>query len=400
MPLATPASAQPCPTRQAQAPDPYRPWVPRVAAMAWTLASLLPASLSAATLRVGPGGLATIAEAARLAQDGDVVEIFAGTYPGDVAVWHQRQLTIRGVGGQPELVAQGQSAEDKAIWVIRDGDFTIEGIAFRGARVPNGNGAGIRFEKGRLAIRNCRFEDNEMGILTGNDPQSVLVIHDSEFAHAPQGPEHPLKHLLYVGHIARVEVRGSHFHQGYIAHLVKSRARESDLRYNLVWDGPGGRASYEMDFPNGGVVTLIGNVVGQSATTANPALISFGAEGPGWPEHRLTLVHNTLVNQAGAHAHFTRVWTEKLGPVATAFHNNLLVGPGIAEGAPPGEITHHPLSILTDPQALDFHPAPGLAPVPPPPGALTPQEAFAQPLGRRPLAPPRHWRPGAFQIPR
>lgn len=384
MPSFAPASPRPDSTPRAKG-----------AALAWTLASLLPASLPAATLQVGPGGLATIAEAARLAQDGDVVEIFAGTYRGDVAVWRQRRLTIRGVGGLAELLADGQSAEDKAIWVIRDGDFTIEDIAFRGARVPNGNGAGIRFEKGRLAIRNCRFEDNEMGILTGNDPESVLVIHDSEFAHAPRGAERPLKHLLYAGHIARLEVRGSRFHDGYIAHLLKSRARESNLRYNLVWDGPTGSASYEMDFPNGGVVTLIGNLVGQNAATANPALISFGAEGPGWPEHRLTLAHNTLINQAGPAAHFTRVWTEKLGPVATAFHNNLLVGPGLLEGAPAAEARHW--GGVRDLPGLDFRPAPGLAKAPPPPRELAPTAQFTLPLGTRPLAPPRRWRPGAIQ---
>lgn len=351
----------------------------------------------AATLAVGPGGLATIAEAARLARDGDTVEIAPGSYRGDVAVWQQKRLTIRGVGGQPELIADGQSAEDKAIWVIRDGDFTIDNIAFRGARVPNGNGAGIRFEKGTLALTRCRFTDNEMGLLTGNDPDSRLFIADSEFAHAPRGAEHPLKHLLYVGHIARVEVRGSDFHDGFVAHLVKSRARESDLRYNLVVDGPTGSASYEMDFPNGGLVTLVGNIVGQSAATANQTLISFGAEGSAWPEHRLTLVHNTLINDASPAARFTRIWTEKLGPVATDFHNNLLVGPGILEGPAPEQAGAAVSGTLANPRGLDFRPAQGTRPVAPPPTDLTPTAEFAHPLGTRPLAPPRHWRPGAVQ---
>lgn len=350
-----------------------------------------------ATLRVGPGGLATIAEATRLAGDGDVVEIAAGTYRGDVAVWLQKRLTIRGVGGRPELVADGNNAEGKAIWVIRDGDFEVDNIAFRGARAAPGNGAGIRFEKGRLTVRHCLFEDNEMGILTGNDPDSRLSIEDSEFAHAPQGPEHPLKHLLYVGHIARVDIRGSRFHDGYVAHLVKSRARESDLRYNLVWDGPAGSASYEMDFPNGGVVTLVGNLVGQSPATSNPVLISFGAEGSAWPEHRLTVVHNTLSNDAGPAAHFLRVWSDKLGPVSSQVSNNLLVGPGALEGAR-GDITEgNRAGRLRDPAALDFRPARGTASVRPPPADLAPQAEFDPPLGTRPLATPRRWLPGALQ---
>src|SRR5574337_879295 len=354
----------------------------------------LPAA-QAANLHVGPGGLATIAEAARLARDGDVVEIAAGTYRRDVAVWLQRRLTLRGVGGQPELVADGEDAEGKAIWVIRNGDFTVENIAFRGARVPAGNGAGIRFEKGVLAVRNCRFEDNEMGLLTGNDPESRLSIENSEFAHAPRGAEHPLKHLLYVGHIARVDIRGSRFHDGFVAHLVKSRARESDLRYNLVWDGPTGSASYEMDFPNGGVVTLIGNIVGQSAATSNPALISFGAEGSGWPEHRLTLSHNTLSSEAGPNAHFTRVWTEKLGPVRTRLVNNLLVGPGLLEGgdASGGNVS----GALVNPQGMDFRPGPAIPSVAAPPAALAPKAEFTLPVGTRPLRPPRRWLPGALQ---
>jgi len=359
------------------------------------LALILSSAADAATLRVGPGGLATIAEAAGVAKDGDVVEIAAGTYRGDVAVWQQRRLVIRGVGGQAELVADGASAEEKAIWVIRNGDFSVSNIAFRGARVPNGNGAGIRFERGRLTIRRCRFEDNEMGILTGNDPDARLFIVDSEFAHAPRGAEHPLKHLLYVGRIARVEIRGSRFHDGYVAHLVKSRARESDLRYNLVWDGPTGSASYEMDFPNGGVVTLIGNIVGQSAATSNTTLIAFGAEGSAWPEHRLTMSHNTLSNEAGPWAHFTRVWTEKLGEVPTRLINNLLVGPGILQGgdAAGGNVT----GALVSPADMDFRPVPGTEPVPPAPEGLAPQAQFTPPLGARPMRPPPRWLPGALQ---
>jgi hypothetical protein len=365
----------------------------RMALMLMALASL--PSAEAATLRVGPGGLATVAEAARLAKDGDVVEIAAGTYRGDVAVWTQRRLTLRGAGGEAELVADGASAEGKAIWVMRNGDFTITDIAFRGARVASGNGAGIRLEKGRLAIRRCRFEDNEMGILTGNDPDARLSIEDSEFAHAPRGAEHPLKHLLYVGRIARVDIRGSRFHDGYVAHLVKSRARESDLRYNLVWDGPTGSASYEMDFPNGGVVTLIGNIVGQSAATSNPTLISFGAEGSAWPEHRLTLSHNTLSSEAGPAAHFTRVWTEKLGTVPTLFVNNLLVGPGTLEGGEAGK--GNVSGALVSPQDLDFRPTPDTGVVAPSPADLAPKAQFAPPLGTRPLRPPRRWLPGALQ---
>ena len=152
--------------------DPRRARVGGDAARTYALTLLLLSAASAAcaaTLTVSPNGpIATIAQAARVARDDDIVEIAAGTYRGDVAVWRQKRLTIRGIGGTPVLSAKGQIAEGKAIWVIRDGDFTIENVAFEGARAPARNGAGIRFERGRLAVRRCRFTDNENGILTGN----------------------------------------------------------------------------------------------------------------------------------------------------------------------------------------------------------------------------------------
>ena len=110
----------------------------------------------AAIVTVGQSpGVASIADAARLARDGDVVEIPAGEYQGDVAVWMQKRLTIRGIGKTPVLKAAGRIAEGKAIFVFRDGEFVVENLSFEGARAPDRNGAGIRFERGRLTVRRC-----------------------------------------------------------------------------------------------------------------------------------------------------------------------------------------------------------------------------------------------------
>ena len=100
----------------------------------------------AATLLVGPGeSIRTVAEASRTARDGDTIAIGPGTYTRDVAVWTQKRLTIRGVGAAPVMAAEGAVAEGKAIWVIRDGDYTVENITFTGVRAADLNGAGIRF---------------------------------------------------------------------------------------------------------------------------------------------------------------------------------------------------------------------------------------------------------------
>ncbi|WP_126445744.1 right-handed parallel beta-helix repeat-containing protein [Sulfuricystis multivorans] len=278
--------------------------------LALFLALTLPSAL-ADTLRVGPHErLTRIAEAARLAKDGDTVEILPGEYRGDVAVWLQKRLTVRGIGQRPVLIADGSSAEGKAIWVIRNGEFHLENLEFRGSRVPAGNGAAIRFEGGRLTVRDCAFIDNQMGILTSNDGVSELVIEHSRFADAPH-QMHSLPHLLYVGRIARVEIRHSRFENGFRGHLVKSRARQSLLHDNQIVDGSSGEASYEIDLPNGGIATITGNTVAQSAKTQNPVLISYGAEGDVWPDNALTLRHNVLISDVLPGGWFLRVHGDK-----------------------------------------------------------------------------------------
>jgi hypothetical protein len=303
-----------------------------------TLHPLLPALLLAAlfpaayadTLRVGPGEKITrIAEAARLARDGDTVEILPGEYRGDVAVWQQKQLVIRGIGQRPVLVADGRSAEGKAIWVIRDGDIRIENIEFRGARVADKNGAGIRFERGKLSVRDCAFIDNQNAILTGNDPASELTIENSRFADAPRQTD-TLPHLLYIGRIGRISITGSRFENGYRGHLIKSRARRSDIIDSHIVDGPEGEASYEIDLPNGGIARITGNTIGQSARTQNPILISYGAEGSVWQENELTLDGNTLINDHLPAGWFLRVHADNFPtPPKVRVANNRTVGLGI-----------------------------------------------------------------------
>lgn len=306
---------------------------------------LLPALLAAAApvhaavWAVGPGlPLDRVADALRLAADGDTITVAPGTYRGDVAVITQRALRIVGQpgpdGARPLLLADGRAAEGKAIWVLRHGDIQIENIEFRGARVPDRNGAGIRFEGGHLRLRHCLFVDNQTGLLTSNDAQARLSIEDSEFRDAPPQSE-GLPHLLYVGHIARVSIRGSRFSGGFEGHLIKSRARETVIEDNLIDDGPGGRASYEIDLPNGGLARIAHNTIGQSADSRNAVMLSFGAEGQAWPSSALTLQGNRFVNRLGARGVPVRVWTLRLPPATPVIsRDNRWLGGGVLELGP------------------------------------------------------------------
>ena len=298
----------------------------------------------------------TLAEASRVAKDGDIVEVDAGDYVRDVAVWAQNDLTLRVKNGRARLIAQGASAESKGIWVVRGGKISVEGCDFIGATVPDHNGAGIRFEKGHLKIDNCRFLENENGILTGSNAESTLEIYNSEFGNNGFGDGQ--SHNLYVGAIGMLKVTGSYSHHAKTGHLLKSRAGKNLIFYNRLTDETGGTASYELEFPSGGLAYVVGNVIQQSSTTDNSNVISFGAEGYSSRENRLYLANNTLVDMCPQGGQYLRV---KAGAEVVAI-NNLLVGKSRLEAAGAGEYRNN-FNVDLDEFALavreDFHLKPG-----------------------------------------
>ena len=278
-------------------------------------------------LRVGTRNPSSrLADAARNARDGDVVEIDAGDYVDDVATWPQNDLTIRAIGGMARMISTGKSAEGKAIWVIKGNNIVVENIAFSGAHVPERNGAGIRHEGGKLTLRGCLFEQNEMGLLTWNNPSAELLVERSEFrdnAVAQPYAQRDPGHQIYVGHIRRFTLRGCYVHRGAVGHLVKSRARENHIYCNRLTDETEGHASYELEFPDGGIAYVLGNIIQQSARSENEAIVSFGAEGYQWPQNELYLVSNTLVDDLPAGGRFLRVAP---GADRVRAFNNLLLG--------------------------------------------------------------------------
>lgn len=347
-----------------------------------------------------PGSI-SIGEVAQQAQDGDTVEIRAGQYDGGVAVWPQKRLTIRGIGARPIIRAGTRSAEAKGIWVIRQGDFTIENIEFRDARGADAVGSGIRLERGTLTVRKCVFLNNEIGLMTANTPSTRLTIEDSEFGNAPTDAG-GLHHLVYVGRIESVEVRGSYFHTGHVGHLFKSRARQSTLKYNLLADGPDGEASYELDFPNGGEVLVVGNTLVQGMRSQNRVVIAFGAEGNTWDKNRLQLAHNTLVNESFIPAWFLRVWRDRFAsPPEIVAVNNLTSGLGIFEFGNDGVFVGNANRVQTldhgriPPSAASLLALDAVRPAPDP--ALRPDSEFAPDIGEIRISAPTQWVPGAFQ---
>jgi hypothetical protein len=276
----------------------------------------------------------TLPQALARARPGDTVTLAPGLYAGQVGVIKQPGLTLRSPGAGAVLAADGRHAEGKGTLVVRAPGVRIENLEFRGARVPAGNGAGIRFEAGTLALERCRFFDNEMGLLTAGRPEMQLFVDDCDFGDAPRHDSGMLHHLLYVGRIGLCVVMRSRFFNGWRGHLLKSRARVNRILWNELVDGPEGAASYELEFPEGGDNLVLGNRIEQSAQTQNPAMLSMGAEGGSLHSGRLALRDNRFVNHhagtAEATPRFVHLWPERLlGPLEVEAQGNVFDGPGI-----------------------------------------------------------------------
>jgi hypothetical protein len=296
-----------------------------VAAACFSVAALLiTAAASAETLKVGPGQqYARPSQAFQTAREGDVIEIdAAGDYGGDAGTIQTSKLTVRGVGNQRvKLPAQGKHAGGKAIWVVTGNDVTVENIEFSGARVPDRNGAGIRPEGKNLTVRNCRFFDCEDGILGG---AGEMLIEYCEFDRC--GPvAQPATHSCYIGErCTKLIFRYNYSTYTYQGHLLKTRARQSWILYNRLTD-EAGTGSAVADFPNGGLVVLVGNILHKGPQAQNNRVVAYGMEGLKHERNALYVVNNTMVYQYRRPSWFVRV--EKVpADFSPVIRNNLCLG--------------------------------------------------------------------------
>jgi hypothetical protein len=303
-------------------------------------------------LRVGPGHKFTSPkDAVRAAKDGDAILIDPGEYPEERAVWTQHRLLLRGVDGRPHLIAGKTLAQGKAIWVINGDDVVIENVEFSGAQIPIHNGAGIRMQGDRLTVRASYFHDSDMGILTDNDPAQELLIEFSEFAR--NGHASGQAHNLYVGAIGRFELRYSSSYGAHIGHLLKSRAKRNMIVYNRLADEPAGPSSYELDFPRSTDTTVIGNLIVQSATSPNGAILSYGAEDKGRPPvGRLRVAWNTFYSSRSQPVF---IFNRSAQPALIV--GNLFSGAAGQDIRGPAEARGNrtvPARVFADPRGLDF----------------------------------------------
>lgn len=251
---------------------------------------------------VGPNFQMTTPSAAiKRAKDGDIIKITAGLYENDYAIITQNNLTLMGVNGFAHLKSSGPVPGGKAIWTIRGGNITLQNIEFSGARVADKNGAGIRLEGGSLTLENCYFHDNEMGLMTSNNPNIRLRIINSEFNRNRQNylMTKKLSHNIYVGAIAEFTLDNSISRGAQYGHAVKGRARKTHIKNSRILDEGAISASYLIDLPNGGEALIENNYLYKNKGAQNKALISYGGEGMKYDKNALTIQYNTAINEDG-----------------------------------------------------------------------------------------------------
>ncbi len=245
--------------------------------------------------------------AAAVAGDRDTIAIDPGEYL-DCAVWQANGLTIEGSG--ENVVITDKTCEGKALFIIRGNGITIRNLTFARARVPDGNGAGIRAEGVDLRVEHSRFVNNESGILVNASPAGRIVVMDSEFIGNGRCAAMRCAHALSVDEVALLHVENCKFTGTKAGHHIASRAARSELVGNEIADGEDGTSSYLVDIPSGGSLVMMNNILEKGPKSSNPATaIMLSEEARSQRIGEFSFSGNRFSNDTGTGTIFVRNWT-------------------------------------------------------------------------------------------
>lgn len=298
---------------------------------------------------------ATLSAAIAGSSANDTLQVPAGSYVEDFPdITHS--LTITAVGGLASLTrATPLTVSGRAILNVpldAGVNLSIDGLEIHGAARPgaNPNGAGILFEvgNGALTVSHSWIHGNEDGILTGapdaHSPGGVMTatISHSDIGDngAPPGSAYAAAgsdHNIYAGALTSLTVTDSYIHGAFSqGHEIKSRALTTTITNNRIFDlSPRAGAlgtSYDIDVPNGGNVTITGNVIEKGPASVNRYVIHFGGEGT-YQNSSLFVDGNTIINDrsGGATAAFNQSPAGTGANIPSTITNNTLYGLGPGE---------------------------------------------------------------------
>ncbi|GAB4523322.1 MAG: hypothetical protein Kow00133_11240 [Amphiplicatus sp.] len=269
---------------------------------------------AAATIRPGDG--ASLMRAIADARDDARLVVPAGEYAlADVKI--PRNLTLVGEGA---VVFRAAGPVEKGLLNPLEGvSLRVENIAFRGARSPDLNGAGIRHDGADLTIIDCAFIGNENGVLATGAETGRIRISGSFFIGNGHGDGY--SHGIYVVRAESLSVEASRFEATKIGHHVKSLARRTQV-VDSHFDDTGGRTSYVLDASGGGDVVFAGNTVVKSADADNAAIVNYDLS-RGGAAAALRIESNRIVNR-----HPSGVLLRNATAVAPVLDDNEIINEG------------------------------------------------------------------------
>lgn len=201
---------------------------------------------------------------------------------------------------------QDVSCEGKGIFVIVGNGVLVEGIEFVNAKVPDQNGAGIRFHGKNLTINDSYFLNNEMGLLASHHPESEIIVRRSVFEMNGKKPPR-WGHGIYDDGSKVLRVIDSLFIKQKTGHHIKSRAGYTQVSGCEISDGTDGNASYSIDIANGGSVLIENNIIQKGPLSDNKTTaICVGCEGGRNESKEIILRKNIFTNDTAQSVVFLR----------------------------------------------------------------------------------------------
>jgi hypothetical protein len=268
---------------------------------------LLSSGTFAKTLEVGLAkDIKLPSAAARMASDGDTIEISGGEYY-DCAVWKANDLTI--LGTESDVIITDLSCQGKALFVTTGQNITIRNLTFARARVEDGNGAGIRAEGRNLTVERSRFINNESGILVADAADSTVTIRDSEFIRNGKCAAR-CAHAVYADRVAVLHIEHSKFSETKGGDAIRSRALRTELIGNEIEDGRDGTAAYLVEIPNGGSLVMRDNSLQKARPSGHESVVMLGSEDLTQASAELSFTRNRFVDDSGAISVFVMDWSD------------------------------------------------------------------------------------------
>ena len=244
-------------------------------------------------LTVGAGGqFATLAQALAASQDGDTIQVAAGTYVNDFASVDHKVI-IQGVGGMARFVQQNQLWAPNGMLTV-NADATLRNLEFSGATNYSGHEGGVFIAAGNVTISNSYFHGNDIGIRTADNPDATLSIYNTEAG--DNGNVNKGTHNVSVGAIGSLTVKNSYIHGAMSGHELASNAFFTNIEDSRIIDGAGVPSSFLINLGRGGDAIIRNNVLEKGPDSVNGVLIHVGNEGPTYSNSHVEVTGNTLVS--------------------------------------------------------------------------------------------------------